>query len=159
NIIADQIAVDRPKVKQVDEQKSSQAISQMNTPFYPNTQKVAVLIGNNFNGAEVKNVLDKLEQNGVFIELIGEKLGTVTGDDCSSLNIDYTFASKYSVLYDSLFIVGSKADNRTDCNQNIGEWLQSEYKHCKPIGVATSASSYMHTTDHNNLAGGVFAEN
>src|SRR5699024_1070656 len=51
--IADHVGVNRPTNPHVPVSASSPAVSEANTKFYPYTQKVAVLIGNGFNGREV----------------------------------------------------------------------------------------------------------
>ncbi|WP_240376021.1 catalase [Bacillus piscicola] len=158
-IIADNIGVDRPEGSHVPVSASSSAISQMNTPHYAYTQKVAVLIGNGFNGEEVRAALNTLQQHGVFIDVISEKLGNVVGDDGTVLKVEDTFTTKYPVLYDSLYVVGGTAGNQAKFNQGITEFIHEAYKHYKPIGVATTGSSYFYVSNDNNLEGVVFAAN
>ncbi|SDC38789.1 catalase [Melghirimyces thermohalophilus] len=158
-VIADNIGVERPKGSNVPVTKSSPAISQLNTPHYAYTQKVGVLIGNDFNGEEVSHVLNTLQNYGVFMDIISEKLGTVTGADGTNIKVNETFTTKYPVLYDSLYVVGGSAVNQAKLNQDIKFFIQEAYKHYKPIGVATTGQSYIQASEKNNLAGVVFAEN
>lgn len=158
-VFADQLGVKRPRNTNVPVTKSSPAISQLNTPHYAYTQKVAVLIGNGFNGREVRYTLDTLYQNGVFIDIISEKLGTVIGDDGTKLKVEETFLTKYPVLYDSFYVVGGRAENQANFNQGISEFIHEAYKHYKPIGVATTGQPYIQPSKKNNLAGVVFAAN
>ncbi|RKQ37297.1 catalase [Oceanobacillus halophilus] len=158
-IMADELGVDRPKGTHVPVTKSSPAISQLNTPFYAYTQKVGVLIGNGFDGREVRNVLHVLKKNGVFMDIISNKLGTVTGNDGSKMEVNETFLTKYPVLYDSIYVVGGSAKNQDKFNADIMNFIHEQYKHYKPIGVATTGQSYIQTSNKNNLAGVVFAAN
>lgn len=158
-VFADNIGVDRPKNTNVPVSKKSPAISQMNTPSYAYTQKVAVLIGNGFKGEEVRNTLSVLKQHGVFIDIISERLGYITGDDGTKLKVEETFTTKYPVLYDSIYVVGGKAQNQVKFNKGIQEFISAQYEHYKPIGIATTGQSYLHATEQNNLAGVVFAAN
>src|SRR5690625_2406390 len=155
--IADNIGVDRPKGTNVPVTKSSPALTK--TKYYAYTQKVAVLIGNGFNGKEVTNALNVLRQYGVWIDIVSENLGTVIGDDGTKIEVDKIFTSTYSVLYDSIYVVGGNTENQAKFNQNVQDFIHDAYKHYKPIGVATTGQSYIHTTDENNLAGVVFATN
>ncbi|GAA0599703.1 catalase [Virgibacillus siamensis] len=155
--IADNIGVDRPKGTNVPVTESSPSLT--NTNYYAYTQKVAVLIGNGFNGREIINKLNTLQQYGVFIEIVSENLGTVTGDDGTEIEVDQIFTSTYSVLYDSIYVVGGTTKNQALFNQNIRDFIHDAYKHYKPIGVATSAMSNFRKRNENNLSGVVFAAN
>ncbi|MFE8700739.1 catalase [Cytobacillus sp. FJAT-54145] len=158
-IIADNVGVNPPTGNHVPVTASSPAVSQANTAHYPHTLKVGVLIGNGFNGPEVKSVLETLEQNGVFIEIVSEKLGMVTGADGTTLKVDETFVSTHNVLYDALYIVGGLTDNQANFNNYVASFISGAYKHYKPIGIASDASSYLKGSENNNLAGVVFATN
>ncbi|HLS36499.1 MAG TPA: catalase [Bacillota bacterium] len=158
NIFAENLGVNKPMTESVHVTGHSPAISQMNTPFYPNTQKVAVLIGNQFNDEEVTQTLQQLKNSGVFVDVISERLGKVTGRNGTTLKVDDTFTTKYSVLYDSLYVVGGVVDNQKSFNQDILFWVQEAYKHYKPIGVATTGTDYIHASKQNNLAGVIFAK-
>lgn len=158
-IIADNIGIERPKGTNVPVTESSPAISMANTPHYANTQKVGVLIGNGFDGREVRQVLSTLRRNGVFVEIVSQKLGTASGDDGTQLEVDGTFKNKYSVEYDSLYIVGGRAENQMKFNQDIMEFFYDAYKHLKPIGIATTGRQYIKESSNNNFDGVVFATN
>lgn len=155
--IANNIGVDRPKGTNVPVTKSSPALTK--TKYYAYTQKVAVLIGNGFNGKEVRHALHTLKEYGVFIDIVSENLGTVTGDDGTKIDVDKIFTSTYSVLYDSIYVVGGSTENQVKFNQNIRDFIHDAYKHYKPIGVATTGQSYIKKSEQNNLAGVVFAAN
>ncbi|GAA0301718.1 catalase [Gracilibacillus halotolerans] len=156
-IIADRIGVNPPKTEQINVQSVSPSISQLNTPHSAYTQKLGVLIDNGFPSEEVLNTLNTLKSNGVFIEIISEKLGTVTGTGGTSIKVDRTFQTAYPVLYDSIYVVGGKADNQVYFYQHIQEFIHEAYKHYKPIGIATTAEGSIQASDSNNLAGVVFA--
>ena len=87
-VIADNIGVRQPQGTNVTENKSSPALSQLNTPYYAYTQKVGVLIGNGFNGEEVCSVLRMLKECGVFMEIISERLGWVVSADGLKIEVE-----------------------------------------------------------------------
>jgi len=157
--IAENIGVRPPKGKQVANSQKSPALSMANTPHYAYTQKVGVLIGDGFNDQEVANTLNVLKQNGAWVDIISEKFGTVTGAGGAGIKVDETFTTTYSVLYDSLYVVGGQSKNQLKLNEDIKNFIHDAYKHYKPIGVATTAGSYITSSDNNNLAGVIFAEN
>lgn len=159
-IIADNIGVEHPKGSHVPVTSVSPSLSQMNTPHYAYTQRVGVLIGNGFHDEEVRNVLDFLKVNGVFMDIISEKLGTVVGVGGAKIKVNKTFLTTYPVLYDSIYVVGGKvAINQENFTQNIKDFIHEQYKHYKPIGVAETGERYMKRSKKNNFAGVIFAAN
>ncbi len=158
-ILADNIGVARPKGTNVKESRYSPAISTVNTPHYAYTQKVAVVIANGFKGKEVRCTLEMLQCHGVFVDIVSEKLGTLIGDDGTKLQVDETFLTKDPALYDSVYIVGGKADNQDDFNQNLMKYFNDSYKYYKPIGVASTAQHCVKRPHDRNLDGVVFAAN
>lgn len=157
--LADNLGVERPKGTHVPVTSKSPAISQLNTPYYAYTQKVGVIIGNGFNGTEVKNVLAAFDSQKVFYDIIGERLGVITGSDGTKLEANETLLTKNPHLYDTLYIVGGTVENKGKFDQEIVDWVNTAYKYFKPIGVASTAQAYIKKSPKNNLAGVVFAAN
>lgn len=154
--IADIVGVNAPKHSHVQITASSPILSMANTTYSAYTQKVGIILGNEFNDAEVKAVLDMFEQNGIFYETISEKLGQVTGLDGTKLEINETYVTANPVLYDSLYIVGGRVRDQSRFDYEIKGFVDLAYKYYKPIGVATTASnSYLQI--QGNLEGIVFA--
>src|SRR5690625_4795686 len=158
-IIADNVGVKRPSGTNVPVSTSYPSLSIMNSPYYANTQKVGVLVGNGFNGKELINVLNLLEQHGVFVIIVSESLGTVTGTDGTKLKVDKTFLTSSPYLLDSLYIVGGSANNEAKFYQDITYYTSVAYQHYKPIGIATGAQAFFQPYEDSNLAGVVFADN
>ncbi|WP_226376953.1 DJ-1/PfpI family protein [Oceanobacillus halotolerans] len=157
--IAEYVGVNHPSSVQVSVTSNSPALSQVNSPKYPYSLKVGVLVGNGFNGKEVKHTSDMLQEYGVFIDFIGEKFGTVTGTDGTKINVNNTFLTTNPTLYDSLYVAGGSSENEAKFNQDIKNFIGIAYKHYKPIGVAATAQTYIQASEENNLAGVVFAAN
>lgn len=157
--VADNIGVNAPTGSHVPVSTSFPTLSQETTPKYAATQKVGVLIGDGFNGQEVTNVLNTLQQYGVFIVIISDKLGTVTGDDGTQIKVDQTFITSSPYLVDSIYVVGGQNRDTMIYTNNINRFFINAYEHFKPIGVASTGQSYITTTPKNNLEGVVFAAN
>ncbi|MFD2209033.1 catalase [Virgibacillus halophilus] len=158
-IVADNVGVDRPSGENLPVSASYPSLSQANTPKYAYTQKVGVLIGNGFNENEVLHTLKTLQKYGVFIEIISEQLGAVRGASGTELKVDKTFLTGSPYLVDALYIVGGNSKNQAKFQQDILSFVQVAYTHYKPIGVASSGRTYIQTSQANNLAGVVFADN
>lgn len=159
SIVADNIGVERPTGSHLPISTSYASLSQASTPKYAATLKVGVIIGNGFNGGEVTTVLNFLQQNGVFVEIISDKLGTVTGADGTQIKVTMTFMTTSPHLVDSLYIVGGNSTYQAKFNQYVTEFVHEAYKHYKPIGIASTGQLYIQTSDQNNLAGIIFAAN
>lgn len=136
--IADAVGVNRPKGQNVNVTASSPALSQANTPKYPYTLRVGVLIGSGFNGNEVKAVVNTLFQNGVAVDIVGEHLGSLMGADGVKVVLNKTFLTTSPVLFDSLYVVGGNAMNQAKFTSDIVDFINEAYRHYKPIGVATT---------------------
>lgn len=158
-IVADNVGIERPSGTNVQVSTSYPSLSQANAPKYAYSQKVGVLIGNGFNGKEVKQTLRTLKEYGVFVVIVGETLGKVTADDGTQLKADATFLTTSPYLLDALYIVGGSSKYPEKFVYNIKDYLSSAYKHYKPIGVATTGGAYIKKAGKNNLEGVVFAEN
>lgn len=120
--LADALGVERPSGNHVPVNQKSPAVSQMNTPFYAYTQKVGVLIGDGYNGAEVKSVLGAFEKNGVFYDIISNRIGPIMGADGMTIEANETVLTKHPVLYDTLYVVGGNKD-QVKFNQEVQDWV------------------------------------
>lgn len=158
-IVADNIGVDRPSGTHVPVSTSYPSLSQYNTPKYAYTQKVGVLIGNGFNGNEVTNALKALGKYGVFVVIISETLGTVTGADGKKLKVDETFLTTSPYLLDSLYVVGGSPKNKAEFRSNIKKFIRVAYEHYKPIGVATTAEPYFQALGIGTSPGVIYTAN
>ncbi|MCC3358292.1 catalase [Bacillus sp. REN16] len=158
SIVADNIGVERPTGTHVPVNTAYPSLSQYSTPKYAATQKVGIIIGNGFNGQEVTNVLNLFKQNGIFFVIISDKLGIVVGSDGTQLKVDQTFITSSPYLVDALYVVGGR-ENNPHFFKNMNKFFVRAYEQYKPIGVATTGQSFISTSEHNNLAGVVFAAN
>ena len=157
--IAEHVNVKPPKKGHVDVSASSPSLSEANTAYYAYTQRVAVLIGNGFPGREVTETLRVLKEYGVFVDIVSEQLGTLQGIDGMSLEVDKTFITINPTLYDSYYVVGGETHHQDDFNEHVSTYVREAYKYYKPIGVATSGTPYVQSSESNNMAGVVFAAN
>ena len=156
-LIADNIGVERPKNNNVKVDKSYPSLSQLNTPHSAMTQKVGVLIGEEFDGAEVQRTLDTLRENGVVIEIVAEKLGPVTGKDGTVLEPNKTFLNAIPAIYDAIYVVGGNSENQMKLDEALYDFIRSHYKNLKPIGVSAGKDSYITETEQSNPVGVVSA--
>lgn len=141
--IAENIGANTPAGSHVQVSSSSPVLSEANTIYSAASLKVGVLIGDGYDSAEVKQVIDMLNQNKVFYDVVGEKQGLVTAADGTTIKSNMSFYTTSGVLYDSLYVVGGRASDQTMFDQNIMFFLNLACKHYKPIGFAATATKYM----------------
>lgn len=156
--IAKNIGVKPSETSHIDVDRSLSSISMQNSIFEATTQKVGVLIGDNFNEKEVISVLDKLKSESVFVDIISDRLGTVTGDNGKELEVDKTFLTSHPTLLDSLYIVGGKADNQEKFDKQIYVYCTIAFEHYKPIGLSVTGNGYLSAKDQSKN-GIITAEN
>lgn len=154
--IANYLGVNPPSGSHVTVDKSSPALSLENVPLSACTQKVGILIANGFNYEEVKSVLDILDQNMAFYDIISDKHCMITGSNGTQLEANKTFTTSHPVLYDSFYVVGGNTDSQDKFDQDVTEYVKTAYKFYKPIGISQGAESYIH--EPGNLSGIIFAK-
>ncbi len=155
--IANYLGVNPPISGGSNVTKSSPALSQLNTRFSPKTRKVAVILTDNFNGPDVKFVLEQMKANGLQPEIISEKLGMVRGSDGMQLKVDHTFLTTESVLFDAVYMVrGSRTS--TKFNKDAAHFINEAFTHYKPIGASGEGKKWLEVNGIENAPGVVMAD-
>ncbi|WP_368659308.1 catalase [Metabacillus halosaccharovorans] len=122
--------------------KTSPALSQLNTKILPNTRKVGVIIGPNFNGEDVVKVCHALKGEGIIVELISDKLGIQKGLDGKELIVDHTFLTSDSVLFDAIYAAGGK-DVSQKFKEQAAYFINEAFSHFKAIGASSEGISWL----------------
>lgn len=156
-LIAEGVGVNPPTGEQSPVTASSPALSQANTIHVPQTLRVGVLIGNDFNGVEVKAAVRTFRNYGITVDIVGERLGLVRGADGLKVMTNATFLTTDPVLFDALYVVGGTADNQAKFNYDIEYFIDEAFKHFKPIGFATTGLPFFEASDAKAGPGIVFA--
>ena len=147
----------RLKGKSSEVMKSSPALSQVNTKKRPETRKVGVIISNDFNGADVLEVLKALKAEGIQVEIISDKLGTCKGSDGTELEVDHTFLTADSVLFDAIYAVGGNVECKK-FNQNAAYFINEAFSHFKPIGATHEGKKWLQAGNLMNSPGVVIGD-
>lgn len=112
-------------------EKSSPALSMMNTNFSLNTRTVGVIITPDVTEDTLKETRTKLEEKGLQVKFISNKIYTIGGT-----TIDETLDTVHSVLFDSIIIISGEEDLQAP----IIEQLEIAFKHKKAIGFGGNPS-------------------
>ncbi|ELZ1659141.1 catalase HPII [Cronobacter sakazakii] len=99
---------------------------------------VAVLLNDHVKSADLLAMLQALKSHGVHAKLLYSRMGSVTADDGSKLEVAGTFAGSPSVTVDAVLVPGGAASALTD-NGDAVYYLLEAYKHLKAIGLMGDA--------------------
>lgn len=138
---AEQIGLEAPQDTGSTVTKSSPALSQENTKKKPQTRKVGVIVAGGFN-SEVSAILNALKEEGVQPVIISGKLGVVKGADGAELEVDHTFLTGESVLFDSICLAGGTEVDKKFTNETQ-YFVKEAFSHFKPIGAVHEGSEWL----------------
>ncbi|ELY4608065.1 catalase HPII [Cronobacter turicensis] len=99
---------------------------------------VAVLLNDHVKSADLLAMLQALKSHGVHAKLLYSRMGSVTADDGSQLEVAGTFAGSPSVTVDAVLVPGGAASALAD-NGDAVYYLMEAYKHLKAIGLMGDA--------------------
>ncbi len=100
------------------------------------TRKIAILADQGVNAAELSAVRTALVNAGCEVHVISPKLGTLTADDGSSIEVDQATMHVSSVLYDAVYVPGGDAS--IDALKLLGDpihFICEAFRHNKPMGA------------------------
>ena len=155
--IAEYIGVKPPKRGGSSVTKSSPALSQLNTKKKPNTLKVAVILTNGFDGRDVKFVLDSLKSQGIQVEIISEQLGKVTGTGGVELDVNHTFLTTKSVLFEAVYMVRGSWKSKS-FNVQAAHFIFEAFSHYKSIGATHEGKKWLEVNNIGDAAGVVMSD-
>lgn len=152
---ADAIGVNPPQGEDTGVTKSSPALSQENSVKKPDTRKVIAIIGQNYNGEEVNAVLQSMKNEGIDPEILSDKKGMVQGNDGSELEVDHTFLTADSVLFDAVYAVGGSDENKKFFKQ-AALFIHEAFSHFKPIGATQEGRALLNLDDMEDAPGVIY---
>ncbi len=147
--VAQNVGAKEPEQGGSDITKTSPALSQLNTTFTPDTRKVGVIVDDGFNGEELIQVLNELKEKGIKPELISDKRGVKTATDGAEAEIDHTFLTCDSVLFDAIYAVGGNQESK-GFYQSANYFISEAFSHFKPIGGTHEGMKWL---ENNDLVG------
>ncbi len=138
--------------------KPSDALSMIKNPTTTNsieTRQVAFLCADGVSEKSVNALKTALEAKGATAKIIGPHAGNIKGDEGTEIKTDHTFFSSSSVLFDAVYIPTSQNNASLEENDNVVEFINDAYRHCKVIGFDTELKGLIaKTTIANKLVAG-----
>ncbi|MEV4437158.1 catalase [Streptomyces sp. NPDC049585] len=100
------------------------------------TRKVAVLVADGTDTAQVTAVRERLTTAGAIVEVLAAKDGSVRGTDNDTLDVDRALPTMASVLYDAVVVAdGKEAVGALAADPAAVRFVEEAYRHGKPLAV------------------------
>lgn len=108
------------------------------------TRKIAILAEDGVRAVELGAVRKALLAGGAVPEVISGALGTVEGDDGSTIPVDRTLLAVDSVLYDAVYVPGGEDSIAAlELQTNAQHFVMEAFKHCKAIGGSGEGARFV----------------
>ncbi len=120
--------------------QKSAALSQEHTTKTAKGRKVAILAADGVDGGQVIDLIQALSKIGVLTEVVSKFGGTVktSGNDTLEIEVNHTFATTASVMFDAVYVPGGAASIDTlKANADALIFVAEAFKHCKPIAASS----------------------
>jgi catalase len=134
----------------------SDALSMLKNPTVTNTietRQVAFLCADGVSETSLNNLKKALEAKGAAAKIIGPHAGNIKTDTGKEIKTDHTFFSSSSVLFDAVYVPGAKNSTALESNDNVIQFINDAYRHCKVIGADAEVQKLLSkTTIGNKLA-------
>lgn len=105
-------------------------------------RRVALLVCDGVDGAALKPLYEALASAGAMPRYVGPRLGTVASADGSALPVEVTLEAAPSVLFDAV-VLPPVASGAPPADGLALEFVQQQYRHCKPMLVPSSAAALL----------------
>jgi catalase len=98
------------------------------------TRRIAIFVADGTDGEAARALHEGLAAEGAVPRYVGARLGAVQPEEGEPLEVEVTFETMPSVLFDAMAVPGGKA--AVEILGNIGhamEFIKDQYRHGKPI--------------------------
>jgi catalase len=115
--------------------QTSAALSQEHTTKTAKGRKVAILAADGVDGAQLATLKHALSAMKISTEIVSKMGGTIaTADGGNSIEVDKTFLTAASVLYDAVYVPGgAKSIEALKAHGEALSFIHEAFKHFKPI--------------------------
>ncbi len=132
---------------------SSKALSMLKNPTVKPTiasRKVAFICADGVSEAAVMNMKSALLKEDAKGCIIAPHLGFVTTDQGGEIPVAFSFLTAASVLFDAVYILPGLGLNTIAGDDDVMEFINEAYKHCKVIGADGNATQILSGTSFGN---------
>lgn len=118
--------------------EASAALSMLKNPTNSATiesRKVAIICADGVTEASVMRMKMALKKENAKGCIVAPYLGYVTTDNGGQIPVDFSLLTGHSVLFDALYIPGGMGLNELAADNDLMDWINDAYNHCKVIGA------------------------
>ncbi|WP_432221936.1 catalase [Flavobacterium sp. TMP13] len=122
---------------------ASDALTMVKNPTNSATiasRKVAIICNEGVSEACVNNMKNALLKADAKGFIIAPHLGSLLTQENGAIPVDFSFLTASSVLFDAVYVPDGEELNALAENDDVSEFLNDAYKHCKVIGADGQAS-------------------
>jgi len=126
--------------------QNSDSLSMLKNPTNSPTiasRKVAIICSDGVSESAVQNIKSALLKEDAKGLVIAPHLGSVLTDQDGALAADFSFLTASSVLFDAVYIPHGLGLTVLAENDDVMEFLNDAYKHCKVIGADGEATAIL----------------
>jgi len=148
SIPADADPADYTPEQKEGEVAKSEALSMAGTPKDSiATRKIAILAADGVDGKSLSAIKDALVAEGAVVHIIAPKLGILLSQEDQQIEVDESFLTAASVLYDAVYLPGGTNSSATlEAEANAVHFLNEAFKHCKAIAADATAIQVLEAT-------------
>ena len=100
------------------------------------TRKVAVLLADGYDRADVATMREALERGGAWVRIVAPQLGAIPSHH-EAVEADFSFRTGDSVLFDAIYIPGGrKSVDALKRHAGVGDFVRDSWRHCKAIAAS-----------------------
>jgi catalase len=124
------------------------------------TRRVAVLVAEGFNAAEVTAMKEALKQAGAQTKIVANQGGKIVSEDGQEVEAEMTFLTAASVMFDAVYVPGGAKSIATLKQEGDAVYFVTEaFKHCKAIAASSEGVELLSAAELMgiNLANGKIA--
>ena len=131
--------------RKADATKVSPALSMENTvKDTARSRKVAILAADGFDHAQLAAMQSALKEAGAQSQIVSKFGGRITGDGGQEAEVDKSFPTTGSVMFDAVFVPGGRQSVESLMAQGDAvHFINEAYKHCKPIAATGEAAELL----------------
>ena len=125
---------------------SSDALTMLKNPTNSSTiasRKVAIICTAGVSEACITNIKNALLKEDAKGFIVAPHLGSLQTEENGAIPIDFSFLTTSSVLFDAIYVPDGSELNSLVENDDVIEFLNEAYRHCKVIGADGQASKLL----------------